>query len=262
MVNCFICVVINRDEIAKLTLKAGWAPAIAILGPRQCGKTTLAKAFGALQSNGFIYLDLESPTDKAKLTDAESYFKVNEEKTKLFKSIDRSSSDQPIWAKRVIVNGPNFLAISPTEILNTANSIIEPVGIEKDAIKAWISRNIDLLVSEIRDENKIMCTVEDQVLKFAAFDVVDGHSSRIKRTKTISPKACPFFVQTALSALVKDCTGSDFPENVKTKEKQCIYLSLSVRSAYLARSPYVTWVSPEVWSFLSKESATIRSKLA
>lgn len=72
--------VINRDDIAKLTLKAGWAPAIAILGPRQCGKTTLAKAFGALQSNGFIYLDLESPTDRAKLTDSEAYFKVNEEK--------------------------------------------------------------------------------------------------------------------------------------------------------------------------------------
>ncbi len=72
--------VINRDDLAKLSLKAGWAPAIAILGPRQCGKTTLAKAFGALQSNGFIYLDLESPTDKAKLTDAEAYFKVNEEK--------------------------------------------------------------------------------------------------------------------------------------------------------------------------------------
>jgi predicted AAA+ superfamily ATPase len=80
MVNSFLCFVINRDDIAKLTLKAGWAPAIAILGPRQCGKTTLAKAFGASQSNGFIYLDLESPTDKAKLTDAEAYFKLNENK--------------------------------------------------------------------------------------------------------------------------------------------------------------------------------------
>jgi hypothetical protein len=118
------------------------------------------------------------------------------------------------------------------------------------------------LVYEIRDENKIMCTIEDQTLKFAAFEVVDGHSARIKRTKTIAPKACPFFVQTSLSALVKDCTGKEFPANVKTKEMQCIYLSLAVRSAYLARSEYVTWVPPEVWSFLSKESATVRAKLA
>ncbi len=80
MVNLFICSVINRDSLAKLTLKASWAPAIAILGPRQCGKTTLAKTFGAMQPNNFIYLDLESPSDKAKLTDAEAYFKLHAEK--------------------------------------------------------------------------------------------------------------------------------------------------------------------------------------
>jgi predicted AAA+ superfamily ATPase len=71
---------VNRDDLAKLTQKSEWAPAIAILGPRQCGKTTLAKTYGALQGNDFIYLDLESPTDKAKLTDAEAYFKLNENK--------------------------------------------------------------------------------------------------------------------------------------------------------------------------------------
>jgi uncharacterized protein len=72
--------VINRADLVKLTLKASWAPAIAILGPRQCGKTTLAKTFGALQHTGFIYLDLESPSDKAKLTDAEAYFKLHADK--------------------------------------------------------------------------------------------------------------------------------------------------------------------------------------
>ena len=71
-------VMINRSEIETLTLKASWAPAVAILGPRQCGKTTLAKSFGQLQANGFIYLDLESPRDRAKLTDAESFFEHNE----------------------------------------------------------------------------------------------------------------------------------------------------------------------------------------
>jgi len=107
-----------------------------------------------------------------------------------------------------------------------------------------------------------LATIDDQKLKFAAFEVVDGHVSRIKRTKTITPKECTFFVQTALTALVKDCVGHDFPKEVKTKEVQCIYLSLAVRQAFLTGSPYIVWVSPEIWSFLSKESATIRSKLA
>jgi hypothetical protein len=186
----------------------------------------------------------------------------HDQKIELLKSIDRSAGEQPIWARGLIVDGPNFLAISPSQILNTENVSIEPIGPEKDSLKLWIGRHIDSLVYEIRDENKIMCTVEDQTLKFAAFEVVDNHVSRIKRTKTIAPKACPFFVQTSLTTLVKDCTGNDFPQKVNTKETQCIYLSLAVRSAYLAKSEYVTWVAPEVWSFLSKESANIRAKLA
>lgn len=184
------------------------------------------------------------------------------EKVELLKSVDRSAAEKPVWARGIVVDGPNFLAVSPSEIFDTTNATIEPVGAEKDALKLWTTRHIDALVDEIKEKNKILCTVEDQKLKFAAFEVVDGHVSRIKRTKTIAPKECSFFVQTALTALVRDCTGSDFPETVKTKEVQCVYLSLAVRSAFLTGSPYVTWVNPEVWSFLSKESATIRSKLA
>jgi uncharacterized protein len=71
---------IERADLDKLTLKASWAPAVAILGPRQSGKTTLAKSFGASQNAPFIYLDLESPTDKAKLADAEAFFKFHKDK--------------------------------------------------------------------------------------------------------------------------------------------------------------------------------------
>ena len=45
------------------------SPAVTLLGPRQVGKTTLAKDI----ANEFdaVYLDLESQSDLAKLTDAE-----------------------------------------------------------------------------------------------------------------------------------------------------------------------------------------------
>jgi len=104
----------------------------------------------------------------------------HDQKVELLKSIDRSAGEQPIWARGLIVDGPNFLAISPSQILNTENVSIEPIGPEKDSLKLWIGRHIDSLVYEIRDENKIMCTVEDQTLKVAAFEVVDNHVSRIK----------------------------------------------------------------------------------
>ena len=47
-------------------------PAVGLLGPRQVGKTTLAKAIAAEHPS--IYLDLESPIDRAKLSDPVAFF--------------------------------------------------------------------------------------------------------------------------------------------------------------------------------------------
>lgn len=51
--------------------------AVAVLGPRQVGKTTLAQEIADLIDHNFIYLDLESPGDHAKLKDAEAYFELH-----------------------------------------------------------------------------------------------------------------------------------------------------------------------------------------
>lgn len=56
----------NRIAQQSLNAQLTWSPAVAILGPRQIGKTTLARAL--LDSHaGSIYLDLESPQDLARL---------------------------------------------------------------------------------------------------------------------------------------------------------------------------------------------------
>ena len=47
-------------------------PAVALLGPRQAGKTTLARAVAARRA-GSLYLDLERPSDLAKLADTELF---------------------------------------------------------------------------------------------------------------------------------------------------------------------------------------------
>lgn len=49
------------------------SPAVAILGPRQVGKTTLARAAAAARS-GSIFLDLETAADQAKLADPALFF--------------------------------------------------------------------------------------------------------------------------------------------------------------------------------------------
>ncbi|HXP89986.1 MAG TPA: ATP-binding protein [Fibrobacteria bacterium] len=47
-------------------------PIVALLGPRQCGKTTLAKRLAGKRANP-VYLDLERPSDRRKLSDPELY---------------------------------------------------------------------------------------------------------------------------------------------------------------------------------------------
>jgi predicted AAA+ superfamily ATPase len=53
-------------------------PAVALLGPRQVGKTTLALALG--ETTPSIYLDLEDPADRDKLADPAFYLQAHEDK--------------------------------------------------------------------------------------------------------------------------------------------------------------------------------------
>ena len=78
---------IKRWAFDKLNELLGRFPAVVLLGPRQVGKTTLAKACGA-EHNG-IYLDLESRRDLAKLTDPEDYLSQREDRLVILDEIQR-----------------------------------------------------------------------------------------------------------------------------------------------------------------------------
>ena len=52
-------------------------PAVAILGARQVGKTTLAKAIAATQKKPSLYLDLENPLDVRRLADPYTFLTDN-----------------------------------------------------------------------------------------------------------------------------------------------------------------------------------------
>lgn len=54
------------------------APAVAILGPRQCGKSTLVKQF--LKHTDSIYLDLQNRSDRNKLTEPELFIEQHRDK--------------------------------------------------------------------------------------------------------------------------------------------------------------------------------------
>jgi predicted AAA+ superfamily ATPase len=73
-----------RPELLQLLQEF---PAVALLGPRQVGKTTLAHAIANQYPS--IYLDLESEKDRAKLTDPESYLALHEDKLVVFDEVHR-----------------------------------------------------------------------------------------------------------------------------------------------------------------------------
>ncbi len=62
---------IARRIVPQLRYLLDRSPAVALLGPRRVGKTTLALEIGATRSS--LYLDLESASDRARLAEPELY---------------------------------------------------------------------------------------------------------------------------------------------------------------------------------------------
>ena len=82
--------VIARAAQPRLQDLLGSFPAVALLGPRQAGKTTLARALADAMPERAVYLDLELPSDRAKLSDAELYLSGHENQLVILDEIQRA----------------------------------------------------------------------------------------------------------------------------------------------------------------------------
>lgn len=70
-------------------------PAVALLGPRQAGKTTLARSVAGSHVNS-LYLDLERPSDLAKLTDPELFLSRHHDRLIVLDEIQRKPDLFPV----------------------------------------------------------------------------------------------------------------------------------------------------------------------
>ena len=80
---------ISRLVASRLQDLLNSFPAVALLGPRQAGKTSLALALADELAGQAVYLDLELPSDRAKLSDAELYLSVHENRLVILDEIHR-----------------------------------------------------------------------------------------------------------------------------------------------------------------------------
>lgn len=71
-------------------------PAVGIIGPRQVGKTTLAKEVGSHMASDSLYLDLELPEDEAKLQQPSLFLNEHKDKCIILDEIQRMPQLFPV----------------------------------------------------------------------------------------------------------------------------------------------------------------------
>lgn len=92
--NSIIAHMIDRRLSPELSIALAHSPAVALLGPRQVGKTTLALQVG--QELGAIYLDLESEQDAGKLAQPEMYLGDHLDKLVILDEVHRAPNLFPV----------------------------------------------------------------------------------------------------------------------------------------------------------------------
>ena len=88
---------IARFAIQSIKDFAEIFPAVCIIGPRQVGKTTLAKEFATTLSKPWIYLDMEKPGDLAKLNEPELYLNQLQDHCVIIDEVQRVPELFPIF---------------------------------------------------------------------------------------------------------------------------------------------------------------------
>jgi len=87
---------IKRSLENDILLSLSQFPAVGIIGSRQVGKTTLAMMIAERRSSRAVYLDLERPSDLAKLGDAELYLRSVADSLVLIDEIQRRPDLFPV----------------------------------------------------------------------------------------------------------------------------------------------------------------------
>ncbi len=112
MLRVFHFVIIAFGSVRSPELDSGsnslaHFPVTAILGPRQCGKSTLAKHLISELTTEAVYLDLERPSDLQKLEDAEWFLSRQKGKLVCLDEIHREPELFPVLRSIVDENGGN-----------------------------------------------------------------------------------------------------------------------------------------------------------
>lgn len=115
---------IHRIETDKIKKFLENFPSVAILGPRQCGKSTLAKHLLA-DYPGSVFLDLENPEDRIRLSDPSLFFQHHAGKLICLDEIQRVPELFPIIRSVIDRNNGNgqflFLGSASRDLIHQSS---------------------------------------------------------------------------------------------------------------------------------------------
>lgn len=95
---------IQRQVEEKILLVLKHFPAVALLGPRQVGKTTLVKEISSRINLDSIYLDMENPSDNAVLDHPLEFFNSVPDQTLIIDEIQRRPDLFPVLRSAIDIN--------------------------------------------------------------------------------------------------------------------------------------------------------------
>lgn len=107
----------SRNLASHLQAALADYPAVVLLGARQVGKTTLARQIGEFKEPHCVYLDLERPSDRQKLTDSEAYLSLHQNKLVILDEVQHMPELFPVLrslideGRRAGLNAGRFLLL-------------------------------------------------------------------------------------------------------------------------------------------------------
>lgn len=132
---------IKREAESEIRDSLREFPVVSIIGPRQCGKSTVARKIMAEHGNS-IYLDMEKPSDLNKLSEPEIFFSSNQGKLICLDEIQRRPEIFPIIRSHVDLSGNNgqFLILgsaSPELLRQSSESLAGRIAYNELAPFSW-----------------------------------------------------------------------------------------------------------------------------
>ncbi|MCK4662491.1 MAG: ATP-binding protein [Bacteroidales bacterium] len=124
---------IKRNILDKINEYSNIFPVIAIIGPRQVGKTTFVKYYAGIIDKESVYLDLEKPSDFDKLENAEFYLSQHKGKCIIIDEVQNKPDLFPLIRSIVDENNEkcNFIILgsaSPELLKQSSETLAGRIG--------------------------------------------------------------------------------------------------------------------------------------